>query len=143
MVEIWARLAESVVDRTTGPLHLRLFLLPTIAVLVAAFNGVNDAKIGRLPYVSSLLTRRGERERILREGLKSISGVFLIALTLDLIYQLVVQRFISIGEAAIVAFCLAIIPYVVFRGIFTRVCRTIVWPRRVIGRRRFPVAALW
>ena len=45
------------------------------------------------------------------------------ALALDVVYQVIVQRFVYPGEAIIVAFALAILPYLILRGVVTRIAR--------------------
>ena len=49
--------------------------------------------------------------------------VFLIALALDVIYQVVVLKALFPLETLIVAFFLAIVPYVAIRGLVTRIAR--------------------
>jgi hypothetical protein len=44
---------------------------------------------------------------------------------LDVVYQLIVLHFVYPGEALIVAFILAIVPYVILRGPVVRVARMI------------------
>ena len=46
--------------------------------------------------------------------------VFMLALALDVVYQIVELRFVYPGEAVIVAFLLAIVPYLILRGLVTR-----------------------
>ncbi len=46
--------------------------------------------------------------------------MFILALVLDAIYQFVVQKFIYPGELVIVAVLLAILPYLILRGLVTR-----------------------
>jgi hypothetical protein len=46
--------------------------------------------------------------------------VFLFALVLDGVYQFIVQRFIYPGEALLTAFILAILPYLIVRGLVGR-----------------------
>jgi len=58
---------------------------------------------------------------LLREGWKSTARVFLLAVIMDVIYQLIVQHWIYPGEVLIVAVLLAIVPYLLIRGPVTRV----------------------
>ena len=44
----------------------------------------------------------------------------MVALALDVLYQLVALRFVYSGEAVIVAFVLAIVPYLILPGLVTR-----------------------
>jgi hypothetical protein len=49
--------------------------------------------------------------------------VFVIALIIDTVYQLYELHFLYPGEAVLVAFLLAIVPYVALRGLVTRIAR--------------------
>jgi len=51
-----------------------------------------------------------------------------VALAIDVIYQLVVLRWIYPGETLLVAFLLACVPYLLIRGPVNRIARM---PRRV------------
>ena len=55
--------------------------------------------------------------------------MFLVAILLDLVYQVVVLE-VYPGEALIVAVLLAIAPYVVVRGVVTRVAAAVRGSRR-------------
>ena len=57
---------------------------------------------------------------MLRDGWKNIAKVFLVALVLDVIYQMIVSRFVYSGEALIVGFVLTIVPYIIARGVVNR-----------------------
>jgi hypothetical protein len=40
MSDTLIRIAENLVHRTTGPMHLRVFLQPTMALLFATLDGI-------------------------------------------------------------------------------------------------------
>jgi hypothetical protein len=44
----------------------------------------------------------------------------IVALALDLAYQVIVLHFVYLGEAIIVAFIVVIAPYLILRGLLTR-----------------------
>ena len=120
MDELWTRFAENLVGRVDGPMHARLLLQPVMATIFAVKAGLADAKTGRPPYAWSLLTHPEERTAMLRDGWKDVSKVFLFAVILDLVYQFIAFRFFYPGEALLVAFVLAILPYLLLRGLTTR-----------------------
>ena len=120
MSDLLTRVAENMIARTEGPLHLRFFLQPLVAMTFAVLDGRKDARAGATPYFWALLTDEGNRAEVIRSGWRSVGKVFLIALALDMIYQRLIQRFVYPGEAIITAFLLAIIPYVLLRGVVTR-----------------------
>ena len=111
---------EMLMGRTTGPLTLRLILQPTVATVLAIRSGLADARAGRPPYFWSMLNDPERRRELLRNGWKSVGKLFVMAMVLDGIYQVIEFRWIYIGQAIVVAFVLAIVPYVIVRGLVTR-----------------------
>jgi hypothetical protein len=123
MDHIWIRVGSQLLDRVSGPMKFRLVLQPAMAVFFAIRSGLADARAGKAPYFWALMWNRTQREAMLKDGWKSISRVFILALVLDVVYQIIVLRFVYAGEAVIVAFVLAIVPYLIVRGLTTRIAR--------------------
>ena len=123
MDEMLTRIGHDLLDRVSGPMKFRLVLQPTMATIFAIRSGLADAKAGKAPYFWGLLSDPAERHAMLKDGWKSVGKVFLLALILDVVYQIIEQRFVYPGEALIVAFVLAIVPYLVLRGLVTRLAR--------------------
>jgi len=123
MDDTWVRLGTDLADRLTGPMRFRLVLQPAMAAFFAIRSGLADAAAGRPPYFWSLMSDRDHRAARIKDGWKSIARVFVLAVALDVIYQIIVSRFVYPGEAFIVAFVLAIVPYVIVRGLVTRLAR--------------------
>jgi|SRR5687768_4240581 hypothetical protein len=120
MDDIWMRIAENMGDRVGGPMKFRFVLQPGMAAIFAIIAGLNDAKAGKPPYFWSLITDPAHRADMIRDGWKSAGRVFVLALVLDVVYQIMVLRFVYPGEAIIVAFVLAIVPYLILRGLVNR-----------------------
>lgn len=131
MDDIWMRFVENMVDRVSGPLKFRLLLQPIMALIFATIAGLKDAKTGKPPYFWALLTDPDHRREMLKDGWKSVGKLFILALALDVVYQLIVARFVYPGEAIMVALVLAIVPYLIVRGLVTRIARRKV---RTAGR---------
>jgi hypothetical protein len=123
MQEILNRVAENMMDRISGPMHLRILLQPAMAMVFAVIAGLKDAREGKSPYFWSLFSNAEHRREMLRDGWKSVGKVFVIAMLLDVVYQIVVQRFVYPGEVVLVSLLLAIVPYLVVRGLVTRLAR--------------------
>ena len=123
MSDMWIRVLDNMSDRVSGPMKFRLLLQPCMAAFFAIRSGIKDARIGKPPYFWSLLTTPGSRGKMIRDGWKSVGKIFVLALALDVSYQIYVQRFVYPGEAIIVAFLLAILPYLILRGLVTRLMR--------------------
>ena len=124
MDEIWARIVENLVDRVSGPMKFRMLLQPIMAISFAVIAGLADARLGKPPYFWSLLTDPAHRADMLRDGWKSVGKVFMLAMVLDVVYQIIVSRFVYPGEVVIVALLLAIVPYLLVRGLVTRIARS-------------------
>ena len=60
---------------------------------------------------------------MLRDGWKSVGKIFVLAMVLDVVYQVIVARFVYPGEVIVVALGLAIVPYLLLRGLVTRLAR--------------------
>lgn len=123
MDEFWTRFTQHMVDRVSGPMHLRLFLQPVMASIFAIIAGLKDAKAGNPPYFWALFTEPEHRAAMLKDGWKSVGKVFVLAIVLDVVYQFIEQRFVYPGEAIVVAILLAIVPYLLLRGLVTRLAR--------------------
>ena len=121
MEEIFTRIVNDLIARTSGPPHLRLFMQPLMAAVFAVIAGLKDAKAGKPAYFWSLFTDSTHRREMLRDGWKQVGKVFIAAMLFDVVYQIIVQRFVYPFEVFIVAFILAILPYLVLRGIVNRI----------------------
>ena len=120
MDHIWSRFAEHMIDRVSGPMKFRLILQPLMAAIFAIRSGLADARSGKPPYFWTIATDPTARAQLIKDGWKSIGKVFMVALALDFAYQIAQLHFVYPGEAVIVAFVLAIVPYLVLRGLVTR-----------------------
>jgi hypothetical protein len=117
---------EQLVDRSAGPLAFRFVLQPFVASILAFRAGLKDARSQRSAYLWTLVTGRVDRKLLIRSAAKDVGRLFLLAVTLDCVNQIMVLRLIHPVEALIVAFVLAIIPYVVVRGPVTRIASRIL-----------------
>ncbi len=125
---LWRELLE----RPEGPFAFRFYLQPVMAILLATRDGIRDAKAGRTAYLWSLFTvREGRRER-LRHGWSSVRRVFLLAIAMDLAYQLIVLRGLRPLTTMLVAAVLAIFPYLLARGPANREFRRLAGRRAVV-----------
>ena len=121
MDDMWTRVGEQLMERVSGPMHFRLYLQPGMAAVLAIIAGLKDAKKGETPYLRELRIDPARRKEKLKDGWKSVGRVFILAVVLDAIYQWIVLHYFYVGEAIIVAIVLAIVPYIIIRGIITRI----------------------
>jgi hypothetical protein len=123
MDNVWARVATQLLARVSGPMKFRLVLQPAMAAFFAIRSGLADARAGKAPFFWCLLSDPSQRADLIKDGWKSVGRVFVLALVLDAVYQVIELHFIYPGEMIIVAFLLAIVPYLILRGLVTRLAR--------------------
>ena len=123
MRDMLMRALMNVTDRIGGPMTFRIILQPTMAALLAFRAGLKDAQQGRPPYFWSILTDPSQRADLLREGWQAVARVFLLAIIMDVIYQLIVLRWVYPLELIVVAILLAVVPYLLMRGPVNRIVR--------------------
>jgi len=127
-VGIWERVIGNLFGRLDGPLHFRFIVQPLMATIFAIVDGVKDAKAGKPAYFWDLFFTSGHRKELIRDGWKRVGKIFVLAVILDVIYQLKFQGTLYPGEILIVALVLAIAPYLVLRGPVNRVVR--LWEKK-------------
>jgi hypothetical protein len=128
MDELLTRMAQNIFGRIDGPLAMRLILQPFMAAFFASRDGIRDAREERPPYGWSLLFEPEHRGHRIRDGWRSIRKVFVAALLVDIVYQIIELRWIFVGEALVMAEALALVPYVLLRGPANRIAR--LWLHR-------------
>jgi hypothetical protein len=119
--EFLAQLWQNIIGRASGPMSLRLFLQPSVAAFFAIRAGLRDARKGRRPYGWTLIFVAHGRHDLLREGWGDVGKVFIIATILDGIYQLMVFHRLYVLGAMLIAAKLALIPYLLIRGLANRI----------------------
>lgn len=112
LIRVWTNL----VSRVGGPMTFRIILQPTMAVLLALIAGLKDARENRPPYLWTVITDPSQRADLIRHGWKAIGRVFILAIVMDIIYQLIVLGWVYPLETVIVALALAVVPYLLIRG---------------------------
>jgi hypothetical protein len=115
-MDLWQRFFGNLFSRLDGPLHFRFIMQPLMAMTFAVIDGIKDAKMGRPAYFWALVKNPEERRALLRIGWKRIGKIFILAVILDVIYQIKVYRWFYPGETLTVAILLAIVPYLLVRG---------------------------
>lgn len=116
MDEGLSRIFGDLAGRVSGQMSFRLILQPAIAMFLAIKAGLQDAREGHPAYFWALVHDAAHRRQLLKDGWKSIAKVFTIAVVLDGVYQYLVLRWFYPGEALLVGFVLALVPYLAARG---------------------------
>ena len=124
--ESLARGWENLVGRWGGPMSFRFLIQPAVAILFAIRAGLKDARQDEPPFGWAVLSNPSSRQKRLRQVWKDVGTVFVVALILDSIYQVIVHAGIFTLELLMTATVLALVPYLVSRGLVTRIAR---WAR--------------
>lgn len=112
---------DDIFGRIDGPMSFRVIIQPVMATILAIRAGWADARGGR-PIFFWTLARDPAQTRVMLTNLWRIAGkVFLIALVLDAIYQIIVFHWIYPFQALIVATVLAFVPCMLVRAIGNRI----------------------
>jgi hypothetical protein len=119
-MEQLARVWEQLSGRFDGLFWFRFLLQPLMAAILAARAGAADARHHRAPYLWTVLSNPLDRPRLIREGFRDVSQVFIVAVVIDLTYQLIILQWIYPLQALLVAAVLALVPYALIRGPVTR-----------------------
>ncbi len=109
--------------RFDGPMHFRLFIQPLMAILFAVRDGRRDAREGRGAYLWTFFTDPAQHRYLLESGWKGISKVFFVAIALDVVYQVIEWHTVKPLMALLTAVVLAVLPYVILRGLANRFVR--------------------
>lgn len=123
ILEILNRGVEQLLGRASGPLHLRLVIMPTVVTILAIRAGLRDAREGQSSFLWGMITEPAQRRRRLAAARKDITRIFIVAIVLDTAYQLMVLRAFYVVQTLIVAVACAIVPYILFRGSTTLLVR--------------------
>ena len=123
MADLIVRVVHNLGARLDGPMHLRFYLQPAMSALFAVRDGISDAKAGNPAYLWTVWSDKAKRRELLLNGWKGVGKVFLIAILLDAIYQIIEFRTFYPGEALITACLLALVPYILLRGPVNRIAR--------------------
>jgi hypothetical protein len=121
--EVLTRIWQNTLDRPGGPFVFRFVLQPTMAAMAALRDGIRDARTGRAPLLRTILTDPARRRGRLDEALIATSRIILLGLAMDAIYQLMEFESLHPAEAVVIALLLAFLPYLILRGLVTRVAR--------------------
>jgi hypothetical protein len=124
LAAMFGRVWSDITSGIHAPLSFRVFVQPLMAAFFAIRAGRQDALEGKpLFFWATVLGDPSHRRDRLREAWKHVGKLFLAAVTIDIVYQIIVEHWIYPSEALMVGVILAVLPYLVFRGIVNRVLR--------------------
>jgi hypothetical protein len=121
--EVHQRIWRDMAERPGGPMSFRFLLQPAMAFIAALHDGIQDARVHRIPYLRAILREPPERGDRMREGLFATARLILLGLSMDAIYQWQVLGTFYPGEALLITLLLAVVPYLVLRGPISLIAR--------------------
>src|SRR5215510_259701 len=80
---------DELLGRASGPMHFRLIMQPLMACIFAVRAGLRDARQNESPFLWTFLNVPGERKRLLKTVWKDVGKIFILAIVLDTIYQVI------------------------------------------------------
>jgi len=92
-----------------------------MSLIYATLAGVRDAKAGNPPFLSALISGKADRKQLLKELWKDVGKVFILAVIMEGIFEIIEFKTIHPLEILRVSFWLAIVPYLIFRGPVERI----------------------
>ena len=110
----------------TNMIPILWYLAPVGAVLAlifAAIDGLRDARAGKPAYLWAVVGSPEHRRELLKDGWKHFGKIFILAIVLDVVYQLKVHKTVYPGEVLLTALVLAFLPYLIVRGPVNRIAR--------------------
>ena len=130
--EVRERIFTSIAERPGGPMTFRFVLQPIMATVLAAIDGIRDARNGSPAYLWGIVSGATRPVSQLYDGIIATARVILLGLGMDVAYQLIEFKTFYPGEAAIVAVLLAFLPYLLLRGPFARLAQ--LWGIRPVAK---------
>lgn len=129
MEDIVTRFLENIVGRLDGPMHLRFIFQPIMATIFACIGGWHDAKQDRPIYFWSIFSGKTTFREVRKAAWDGVAKVFIVALILDIIYQIIVLKWVYPGETIVVATLLVFVPYLILRGPVSQLCKMFIKTR--------------
>src|SRR5687768_13054738 len=103
LFETIARGLENLLGRFGGPMSFRFLVQPAVAAFFAIRAGIDDARQNNPTFLGCALSNPGSWRARMRLSWKDVGTVFIVALVLDAIYQVVVHSGIFTLELLITA----------------------------------------
>ena len=114
-MDFLTRTWEHLLGRLSGPFWIRILLQPLVSSIIGLLMGIKDARAGKPPFVLALVRDRLHRRELLREAWKDVARMFIVAVIIDGIYQIVVLHWIHPLGILLVATTLVVLPYALVR----------------------------
>lgn len=97
-------------------MSLRFVIQPLLASIIAIRGGLKDAKAARPAYLWKAVTCAEHRAYLLYGGLKDLLVPISVGVTLDVVYQVIVHKWVYPLETVFTVTLLVLVPYLLLRG---------------------------
>lgn len=114
---------QRIIERFTGPLHLRTILQPLIAIFLGITNGRADFKSNHPPFFLDMVSDKINRNQKMKMAYRSILTPLFIGVIVDAIFQYLVFSKIHFFGAILAGIILIALPYTISRGFTNRLLR--------------------
>jgi len=114
---------HDIMARLSGPGRLRFIIQPTVAIILGARGGMQDASAGLPPFLWALVFHKEHRRELVRSILRSIRNLVAIAILLDMVSQYLIFKEVRPGAALVVGPVLIGTPYALSRALTNRLWR--------------------
>ena len=114
---------HDIMARLSGPGRLRFIIQPTVAIILGARGGMQDAGAGLPPFLWALVFHKEHRRELVRSTLRSIRNLVAIAILLDMVSQYLIFKEVRPGAALVVGPVLIGAPYALSRALTNRLSR--------------------
>ena len=117
MDEIFTRVWQDFVARTTGPLWFRLILQPLVATVFGVRAGLKIRQMEAKEGAHDRLLDPVHLKDLFRQALRDVGVMFLVGFILDGVFQVIGLKAFYPGEALVAAFLLVALPYQIVRSL--------------------------
>ncbi|HUN44553.1 MAG TPA: hypothetical protein VMU81_30055 [Acetobacteraceae bacterium] len=119
---------DMLVGRLHGPLAFRFMFQPAMAALLAIRAGLSDSNARRPAFGWAVVSDPRQRRDLAKMAWTDIRYVFIATVGIDIIYELIVHKWIFPGQVLIIGVVLALLPYFLVRGLANRIARRLFPP---------------
>jgi tetratricopeptide (TPR) repeat protein len=93
--DLFTRGWDHLLGRLGGMLSLRFLIQPSVSALIGVIAGVRDAQTGRPAYFISIFTDGQHRQERLRECWSAVWKVLILAIVLDVVYEMLARQLLG------------------------------------------------
>ena len=121
MEDFFIRFFDNLGLKVTGPMKFRFVIQPLVSLYFAIKAVRRFSDTGRIPFFYGLFSDKDVRQELIVESWKDIGKLFVFAIILDVIAQIIILKTVYPFEAILTAVLLSIVPYILLRDPINRI----------------------